>query len=75
VDETQRSWEIVDLIAGIHVVFNPTPDGEFELRNILKDTMVRHALTLVQHPDFENAVASIGGLAYDLFRRKTYTRR
>jgi hypothetical protein len=74
-DETQRSWEIVDLIAAIHVVFNLTPDVEFELRNILKDTMVRHALTLVQHPDFEDAVASIGGLAYDLFRRRTYTRR
>lgn len=74
-DETQRSWEIVDLIAAIHVVFNLTPDGEFELRNILKDTIVRHALTLVQYPDFEDAVAGIGGLAYDLFRRKTYTRR
>jgi hypothetical protein len=29
-DETQRSWEIVDLIAAIYVVFNLTPDGEFE---------------------------------------------
>lgn len=74
-DQTQRSWEIADLIAAIHVVFNLTPDSEFELRNILKDTMVGHALTLVQHPDFEDAVASIDGLAYDLFRRKTYTRR
>lgn len=74
-DETQRSWEIVDLIAAIHVVFNLTPDGEFELRNVLKDTMVRHALTLVQNPDFEDAVARIDGLAYDLFRQKTYTRR
>lgn len=37
--------------------------------------MVRHALTLVQHPDFADAVASIDGLAYDLFRRKTYARR
>ena len=74
-DQTQRSWEIADLIAAIHVVFNLTPDSEFELRNILKDTMVGHALKLVQHPDFEDAVASIDGLAYDLFRRKTYTRR
>jgi hypothetical protein len=74
-DETQRSWETVDLIAAIHVVFNFIPDSESELRTILKDTMVRHALTLVQHPDFEDAVASIDGLAYDLFRRKTYTRR
>lgn len=74
-DQTQRSWEIADLIAAIHVVFNLTPDSEFELRNILKNTMVGHALTLVQHPDFEDAVASIDGLAYDLFRRKTYTRR
>lgn len=49
-DQTQRSWEIADLIAAIHVVFNLTPDSEFELRNILKDTMVGHALTLVQHP-------------------------
>jgi len=74
-DKTQRSWEIADLIAAVHVVFNLTPDSESELRNILKDTMVGHALTLVQHPDFEDAVASIDGLAYDLFRRKTYTRR
>jgi hypothetical protein len=74
-DQTQRSWEIADLIAAIHVVFNLTPDSELELRNVLKDTVVGHALTLVQHPDFEDAVASISGLAYDLFRRKTYTRR
>jgi hypothetical protein len=74
-DQTQRSWEIADLIAAVHVVFNRTPDNEFKLRNILKDTMAGHALTLVQHPDFEDAVASIDGLAYDLFRRKTYTRR
>lgn len=74
-DQAQRSWEIADLIAAIHVVFNLTPDSEFELRNIVKDTMVGHALTLVQHPDFEHAVASVDGLAYDLFRRKAYTRR
>jgi hypothetical protein len=52
-----------------------TPDSEFELRNILKDAMVEHSLTVVQHPDFQDAVASIDGLAYDLFRRKAYTRR
>ncbi|GAB7336118.1 hypothetical protein MBLNU13_g08910t2 [Cladosporium sp. NU13] len=74
-DETQRSWETIDLIAAIHVLFNLTPDSETELRSILKATMVRHALTLVQHPNFEDAVASIDGLGYGLFRRKTYTRR
>lgn len=74
-DQTKRSWEIADLIAAVHVVFNFTPDSEFKLRNILKDTMAGHALTLVQHPDFEDAIASIDGLPYDLFRRKTYIRR
>jgi hypothetical protein len=74
-DQTECILDIADLIAAIHVVFNFTPDSEFELRNILKDIMVRHALALVQHPDFEDAVASIDGLAYDLFRLKTYARR
>lgn len=35
-DETQRSWETIDLIAAIHVVFILTPDSESELRSVLK---------------------------------------
>jgi hypothetical protein len=46
-DHMQRSCEIADLIVAIHVILNLTPDSKFELRNILKDTMVRHDPALV----------------------------
>jgi hypothetical protein len=74
-DQMECNWDVVNLITATHVIFNLTPDSEFELRNILKDTMVRYALPMVQNPGFEEAVASIDGLAYDLFRRKTYATR
>jgi hypothetical protein len=64
-------WSPADLIAAIEIVCSYTPDREIELRNILKDTIVRHATTLVQQPGFGEAVANIDGLAYDLFCRKT----
>jgi hypothetical protein len=68
----QRSCEIADLIVAIHVVLNLTPDSKFELRNILKDTMVRHDPALVQQPDFDEAITCH---ACDLLRRKMYARR
>jgi hypothetical protein len=55
------------------IVFGQTPESELKLRRILKDVIVEHALTLVQDPGFEDAVSRIDGLAYDLFRRKTYS--
>ena len=64
-------WSPADLIAAIDIVCNHTPDGEIELRDALKDAIVRHAATLVQQPGFEEAVGNIDGLAYDLFCRKT----
>jgi hypothetical protein len=64
-------WSPADLIAAIDIVCNHTPDGEIELRNALKDAIVRHAATLVQQPGFEEAVGNIDGLAYDLFCLKT----
>jgi hypothetical protein len=74
-DQMKCNCDFVDLIAATHIISNLTPDNEFELRNILKDTMVRYASPLVQNPGFEEAVASIDGLANDLFRRKTYGTR
>jgi hypothetical protein len=65
-------WAPADLIAAIEIVFNHTPDREIELRNTLKDAIVQHAAFLVQTPGFGEAVASIDGLVYDLFCRKTY---
>jgi hypothetical protein len=64
-------WSAADLITAIEVVCNHTPDREFELRDALKDAIVRHATTLVKQPGFEGAVGNIDGLAYDLFCRKT----
>lgn len=72
-DQTKCNWDIVDLTAAMEVVFDQTPESELELRRILKDVIVRHALILVQHPSFESAVTRIEGLAYDLFCRKTYS--
>jgi hypothetical protein len=69
--EFEFDWSPADLIAAIDIVCNHTPDGEIELRNALKDAIVRHATTLVQQPGFEAAVGNIDGLAYDLFCRKT----
>lgn len=68
----RHDWAIADIIASMEVVFNHTPEGELELRNALKDALVRHAITLVQCPGFQEAVESIDGLAYDLFCRRTY---
>jgi hypothetical protein len=68
-------WSPADLTAAIDIVFNRTPEGETALRNALKDAIVRCAITLVQHPGFEESIAHIDGLAYDLFRRKSYVHR
>jgi hypothetical protein len=73
--EFDRDWSTPDLIAAIDVVCNHTPDRKIELRNALKDAIARHAATLVEQPDFGKAVASIDGLAYELFSWKTAAMR
>lgn len=70
-DQLIVDWSPADLIAAIEIVCNRTPDREIELRNTLKDAIVRHAATLVQQPGFGEAVANVDGLAYDLFCRQT----
>jgi hypothetical protein len=72
-DQTKCGWNITDLIAAMGIVFGQTPESELKLRRILKEVIVEHALTLVQYPGFEDAVARIDGLAYDLFPRKTHS--
>jgi hypothetical protein len=72
-DQTKCEWNIADLTAAMAIVFGQTPESELKLRRILKDVIVEHALTMVQDPGFEDAVSRIDGLAYDLFRRKTYS--
>ena len=72
-DQTKCEWNIADLTAAMAIVFGQTPESELKLRRILKDVVVEHAFTLVQDPGFEDAVSRIDGLAYDLFRRKTYS--
>lgn len=74
-NQSKGDWSPADLIAAIDVVFNGTPELETELCDALKDAIVRCAITLVQHPGFEKSIAHINGLAYDLFRRKTYVHR
>jgi hypothetical protein len=71
-DNMQRSCETANWIVAIHVVLNLTPNSKFEVRNILKNTMVRHAPALVQQLGFEEAITCH---ACDLFRRKMYARR
>ena len=73
-DQTKCDWNVADLIAAMRIIFNQTPETELKLRGVLKDVIVEHALTLVQHPGFDEAVAGINGLAYDLFCRKTYAK-
>ena len=73
-DELKREWRTDDMIAAMDVVFNRTPEGEIKLRTALKNAIVRCAIDVVQHPGFEEAVADIDGLAYDLFRRMSYVR-
>jgi hypothetical protein len=70
-DQFARDWSTADLIAAIGVVCNHTPDREIELRDALKDAIVRHAAVMVEQPGFGEAVANIDGLAYDLFCRQT----
>jgi hypothetical protein len=66
-------WSPADLIAAIDIVFNRTADDEIssELRNVLKEAIVRRAIDLVQYPGFKEAAESIDGLLFDLFCRKT----
>jgi hypothetical protein len=73
--QSNGDWSPADLTAAIDIVFNRTPEGETALRNALKDAIVRCAITLIQHPGFEESIAHIDGLAYDLFRRKSYMHR
>lgn len=72
-DKSKRDWWIADLIAAIGIVFHHTPDHEVELRDALKDAIVRRGLYLVNHPDFKVAVEDVDGLAYDLLYRMVLT--
>jgi hypothetical protein len=71
--QTKCNWNITDLTAAMAIVFGQTPESELKLRRILKDLIVERASTLVHDPGFEDAVARIDGLAYDLFRQKMST--
>jgi hypothetical protein len=71
--QTKCNWNITDLAAAMAIVFGQTPESELKLRRILKDLIVERASTLVHDPGFEDAVARIDGLAYDLFRQKMST--
>jgi hypothetical protein len=66
--QTKCDRNITDLTAAMAVLFSQTPGSELKLGRILKGVMVGLALDVVQDPDFEDAVARIPGLAYDLFR-------
>jgi hypothetical protein len=72
--QSAGEWSPADLIAAIDIVFNRTADDEIssELRNVLKEAIVRRAIDLVQYPGFKEAAESIDGLLFDLFCRKTH---
>jgi hypothetical protein len=71
--QSAGEWSPADLIAAIDIVFNRKLDDEIssELRNVLKEAIVRRAIDLVQYPGFKEAAESIDGLLFDLFCRKT----
>jgi hypothetical protein len=69
--QTKLDWQGPDLIAAMSIVFSQTPESRIKLRNIFKNVIVKHAHTLVRVSGFQEAVADIEGLAYDLFLRQT----
>jgi hypothetical protein len=68
-DHMKCEWWMADLITAIGIVFHHTPDHEIELRDALKDAIVRRAVYLLRHPDFKEAVEGVDGLSYELFCR------
>jgi hypothetical protein len=69
--ETKLDWQGPDLIAAMSIIFSQTPEKRAKLRNVFKGVIVKHARTLVEVSGFQEAVADIEGLAYDLFLRQT----
>jgi hypothetical protein len=69
--QTKLDWRGPDLIAAMTIVFSQTPESSTKLRTIFKNVIVKHARTLVKVSGFQEAVADIEGLAYDLFLRQT----
>lgn len=69
--QVQSGFHVPDMIRAIPIVFEQTPENQADLREILKDTIAKHAHTLVQQPAFKEAVEDISGLTYDLLSWKS----
>ena len=67
IDTLHRGWWSVDLIAAMEIVFKHTPEDEHELRNEFMTAIVESTSTLAANEGFQEVVASIDGLACDLF--------
>jgi hypothetical protein len=70
--DTELNWWAPDLIAAIPVVFGQTSETQTELRDLLKDLIVRQSRNLAEVPGFKEAIGNVEGLAYDLFYHQTY---
>jgi hypothetical protein len=75
IDTLHRGWWSVDLIAAIEIVFNHTPEDEYELRNAFTTAIGESTSILNGNHGFREAVESIDGLAYDLFEWADYVKK
>ena len=65
----KRKPSPVDLAGAIRTVFNTTPDTITELRKVLKDYLVGVDGDIIDKAEVQDAVESIHGLAFELFKR------
>jgi hypothetical protein len=73
--DTELNWWAPDLVAAIPIVFGQTSETQTELRDLLKDLIVRQSRNLAEVPGFKEAIGNVEGLAYDLFYHQTYSKR
>lgn len=62
-------WDVQDLIAAVHIVYNQTVGHEEELRDILEVMILEHTYKLVPETGFREAIECVEGLTFSLFRR------
>jgi hypothetical protein len=73
--DTKLNWWAPDLVAAIPIVFGHTSENETELRNVLKNLIVRQSRNLAEVPGFKEAIENVEGLAYDLFYHQALFKR
>lgn len=64
----ERAWNEPSFAEAAHFVYTSTPEEVRELRNLVADAITTHKV-LLDTPEMEAAIRSIGGLAYELLRK------